>query len=459
MAVEAPELLISLGLVQLLVWAFCCLQVYQGWRLPIYHPTSVFLAYYFVGWVLRPFAIVTAGGSPVWDFVGTDPTGFDAVYGATMGIMALLSFCYGPILVWPDIYKQRDIPERRLEIGAPAGFAICAIILVVLGAIGTSQVVAFSTTVVHSFKTVYLETGGQALVGTSGYLTMSSRYLLLMACILIAIYRKLSIIILVTVAFVAFRFYVGAGRAEFVALVAVLLLVMMVRAKMTVLPWQTIVPILGLFWVFDFLGGNRLAFRRLIAGDTSFGDLVSSYLDNRGDGFGTSDFQEFDTGVSTIRAVHDLDGFNWGVQYLRLFIWPIPRQIWPDKPVETDLIPFQSVGNFQVITRSMVGDLYSNFGPLAVIIGAILVAVSCVWIYRRMAESPSAVFYISALTFYSSLPIYFRNSFVPVLYEVLVCLPATILIVWLGKIRFAPADQPVKPIAEPAGALLRPVTG
>ena len=134
---------------------------------------------------------------------------------------------------------------------------------------------------------------------------------------------------------------------------------------------QTLTALL-LLLTFDVLGTDRLAVRDLIQGTTTVEAVLENYGQKRGPSLLTGDFAELDAAVATLRAVHDTGTYNWGAQYLRLLIWPIPRQIWPNKPVNTDLVDFPGYSRiFNIITRTIVGDTYSNFGTLC----------CCTWLY------------------------------------------------------------------------------
>ena len=155
-------------------------------------------------------------------------------------------------------------------------------------------------------------------------------------------------------------------------------------------------------------------------------------------------------------------GYSYGTQYLKLFIYPIPRIIWPGKPMQTNRIDFAEYGNFGFVggVLSVVGDAYMNFGWLGLVLqmallGAFLAGLHRIYLNNRKAMA-FAVPYLLGL---SLLPQFFRdgevNIFVFLYFHVL----PSVFALWLAArfqavpyrlramLRPVALDQPTPPVA------------
>lgn len=77
----------------------------------------------------------------------------------------------------------------------------------------------------------------------------------------------------------------------------------------------------------------------------------------------------------------------WGATYAKILAWPIPRSIWPDKPLSMGVrYLFEFEGALFETTYSvgslLVGEFYWNFGWLGIVAGMLLVGM----IVKHMAE-------------------------------------------------------------------------
>lgn len=91
-----------------------------------------------------------------------------------------------------------------------------------------------------------------------------------------------------------------------------------------------------------------------------------------------------------------VDSGTWSyfTQYLGLFTQPIPRILWPDKPVVSPimLVNLQEYGRFATRTTSLVGDGWMSLGYAGVIVTMGLAGAFYGWLYKRFC-SPSVTIY------------------------------------------------------------------
>jgi len=79
----------------------------------------------------------------------------------------------------------------------------------------------------------------------------------------------------------------------------------------------------------------------------------------------------------------------WGGSFLELFLQPIPRSWWPDKPWPYDVeVGYHLTGVRTAIPAGLVGELFLNFHLPGVILGMFLYGAACRAVYRRLLGRP-----------------------------------------------------------------------
>ena len=103
---------------------------------------------------------------------------------------------------------------------------------------------------------------------------------------------------------------------------------------------------------------------------------------------GEADDQMFLDQLASALTLIDMNGKKyWGSIYLTLFVLPIPRQWWPDKPSVADFIreisiPSRPMGETVMIV-TFVGEAYANFGFIGVVLVPPLLAAGLTILYRK----------------------------------------------------------------------------
>ncbi|MEQ1900556.1 MAG: hypothetical protein ABL866_07460 [Devosia sp.] len=434
MPLTADDLFI-LSLLSFAVWLPCALFAYRGARLPFYHPISFYLVYHFMGFVLRPLALGLVGHSGVWAIMGIWPTSEEVSYAIAISAIALVTIVLAPIVFVPGLYRDTQFSGFELKVGSKPGLAAGLAIVAILGVVGASSTATFSDFDVSTLTTEAVEGGGNALVGTSGYLTMLSDYLIVVVIFVIALSRHRLVVLSVVLAFIIFRLTQGSGRYTFISVAIAFATVELVRAGRRQPKLWHLLAAVSLILAFDVIGSDRLAFRSIVQGSTTIEETLQRYGETRAPELLSGDFGEIENLVATMRVVHTTGRYNWGSQYLRLIIWPIPRQIWPEKPVYTDLLGLARYSKvFNIITVTMVGDTYTNFGPLAVLLGFVLYGLGFSAAHKYAAQTTNPVWFLAFLLMTGFITLYYRDGVIGGIYRSLITLPAIFFLVWIGKV-------------------------
>jgi oligosaccharide repeat unit polymerase len=90
--------------------------------------------------------------------------------------------------------------------------------------------------------------------------------------------------------------------------------------------------------------------------------------------------------------------YSYFTQYLGVFTWPIPRMLWPDKPVGSPitLVNLQDYGQFASRTTSLVGDGWISLGYPGVVITLVLAGALYGYLYKQICRRSVSSFHICA---------------------------------------------------------------
>jgi oligosaccharide repeat unit polymerase len=414
----------------------------------MYHPVFIFLVYFLFGYVYRPVADLIMGGqAPIWSVTGLNPGASDIIYAAVVSIVALGSFVFLPLLIFPKAYDGLVIIRTSFKVDRPILFYLTLGISAMLGIVGLIN--AFWTADSESlvaFATRVQQSGGQELEGISGYETISLHFL---PAVIILLYLRLgekAWLVAVTAVYLSFRAYFGVERSGFVALFLGLLIAHMIRSGIRAFNLKHLAAAVLVLFLFDVIGGNRYALKNILSGAATVNEVASDYLSNRGAGMPLSDLEEFESTTMVTMIVPELTGYNWFTQYLRLFIWPIPRQWWPDKPVFTSKIVWIDYGNFFGQTNSMIGDAYSNLGVFSVAPMMGLYGLGLSLLYRAAQRKRSPYWIVVFVIVSMNLPLLYRNGEVGAYYFMIASMLGILPALWLGR----PAVEEVQSLRKPA---------
>jgi len=401
------------GVANLVFWAVSTALFLLVYRVPIYHPITIFLAYHFFGFVVRPFAVLFAKWSFIWSRIGFHAAPQDLVIASLVTNLGLAGCVTGILIALGRRSSILLIRPTTLLVTRSVSFALCAVALLALGAYSTYR--GYGTAGLDSlagFETVVDAAGGQQLQGISGYTLALAEGLPVLCIVLLLARFPRWIAYGVTALFVVLRLYVGAQRLSFVVVLAVGLFSFLISRRRRT-PTITIMLVLMFgTTLFDFVGHDRFALRKVAAGQAGISELWNSYRSDRGSGDSNAmDVVEYETAAASIHVVRNLSGFSYGTQYLRLLVWPIPRQIWKSKPVFTSTVNLMDYGyNFRNLTCSLYADLFMAFGYPAVFLGMTLLGWCFVKVYEMGRTTKKPFPYVFFWIFLIYMPTMLRDG-------------------------------------------------
>ncbi|MDA9418913.1 hypothetical protein XI07_18315 [Bradyrhizobium sp. CCBAU 11445] len=454
--VDTP--LIYAALFNFVVWLAVGFVVVKVWRAPVYHPFVIYLLYHFVGFIVRPLLIYLDGKSFIWLRVGITPTSEDIIRVTAIANVALIAAFLGFTFAKRAKSIIPTFAPVRFVVLRPVAFYAAVFVLGVAGLYGTYRAYGDAgLQSVNAFQVTRDAEGGQRLVGISGY-TLALAEFLPIICIMLYLckgsIRTLSIFFIA--AFVALRAYIGAQRLSFVVVLVSVFFVSLIEARRRYPGALIIIGVLLGALLFDIVGHDRYVVRRVVLGDADISSIWTSYVADRGSK-SSMDVVEFDSATVAAMVVDERAGYSYGTQYLRLLYWPIPRQLWPDKPVFTSIVNLNEYGNFSSMTTTLYVDVYMVYGFVSLIPMMFLLGVVQSRLYDAAVRTTSPLLF----TFFWIFLIYFktilRDGGVTVVYFWAFSMIAAAILIVVGGIRLRRETTGARARQDyPAATALRP---
>jgi O-antigen polysaccharide polymerase Wzy len=390
---------------QLLVW-LAVVQIFLMTRqASLYHPLSVYLLFHGLAFVGRPFLVYYLDFDREWQYMLFEPTAAQFIYALAASSFALIVFAAASLTFgWckTEFTTPATEPFTQQQI-----YALAILTVVLLPLIG------------YSIKSLY--TGGlqienrgstYVMVGDSGY-TLEAQYMagpLLCAWLVVKRFRWPALVPMVP--YLAYRVYTGGSRWTIVLLFLVIALVYAWQKRSKWPPLWAVGCAIPVFLLFKTIGDNRHFLEQYLEGQPV--EHVAATQADWKTKYDNPDFANFDYLTFVMAAVPERTGvYTYGAQYLQLFTEPVPRKLWPGKPVGAPvrLFNLNNYGNFLGLTVSIVGDGWMSGGWLGIavtmaIVGAILGRAHR-WFWKNSAFNIPCLFYLVGL---AMLPQWFRDG-------------------------------------------------
>ncbi|MDA9405940.1 hypothetical protein [Bradyrhizobium sp. CCBAU 45384] len=199
---------------------------------------------------------------------------------------------------------------------------------------------------------------------STGYLNDAQYMLGSLVLLSLVCFRGLFVRLTILASFLVVRLSIGNDRWTIVFLLCSLGILTAAKRGDYKIPLWVYVATIPAFAVFTALGEARYFIRDLLFGTTlSSGPVAEAKsLVDRLEG---PDIANFEFLAFIINTVPEKTGtYTYFVQWLQLFTEPIPRILWPEKPIGAPISVFSlnQYGNFFFYSRGMIGDAYMSLG-------------------------------------------------------------------------------------------------
>lgn len=330
-------------------------------------PATWYLLFHFMLFVLRPAIVFAFGYGMNFVYMGFRPTLGDVVATFTVANLALLAFLLGTVL----------LPRPRFDVYAPLQPTPLERQTFWISAVLTLPLILFSVYYTYAHPLVETsaqasgslvvdpDTGKKVFASGSGYSYVLQNALPGLIVALMLLRKPRWWMFVIAGAFSAQVFLSGRGRFLMIYFVLSLIIFAFQRRRISAAKRATVLMIFGgIALLLISVGGiYRRVFRSL--GGVSWQDItLSDYLARTplGD---SQEFGMFEYLTYLVKFFPDQNyGFSFFTQYLEVFTQPIPRALWPGKPVGSPikLIDLNEFGNFVGLTQSLPGAGWISFG-------------------------------------------------------------------------------------------------
>ena len=374
----------------------------------LFHPLTFYLGFHGVVFVLRPILVHYLGFDTLWRYMRLAPTEEDFI--RTLAVSSVALAVFSITCLWagwsktgftndkPDSFS---IPERR-------GLMLTTLFL--------APVIAYSIKSLMGGEMRGENVGGVFILqGASGYTLEAQNMIGPLICAWLAVTRFKRILLVPLAVYVAYRAYAGWNRWTIVLLFLALCAVYAWQNRIKWVPRWAVLLAIPLFILFQTLGKNRDYFRMMLAGESVEQTVQPMTREEQlRMKYDTQEFANFDYLCYIVKVVPDRTGiFTYGSQYLQLFTEPIPRKLWPGKPIGAPVGFFNlnNYGNFVGLTPSLPGDGWMSGGWVGLVVT--LTIVGCLlglahrWFWQHAQNNMAALFYLVGI---AMLPQWYRDG-------------------------------------------------
>lgn len=369
-------------------------------RASAFHPFSFYLAFHGVVFVIRPIMEHVFSFQHVFYLMQFYPSEEEIQFTLVLTTVALVVF--GLVSWWTDASApgfDRTVPDGFDNLEWQA-FGVLALVIGPIAlysfydAVGTAN---FGDPLIQMDTDPV--TGINVFKNTTGYFAIAQQALGTFCLMLIWGTRFRLWSFLPLLAYLAGRFYIGWGRWTIVLTLMALGLLYLLRHKRRWIALRFVALAIPVFVLFQQLGENRDYFKSWITGEPVKTDVLlanQSWIERQD----SPDFANFDFLTYVVDAVPEKTGtYTYFADFLQIFTEPIPRILWPNKPIGSPIQFFElnDYGNFIGWTLSLVGMGWMSAGWLGVVILMSIVSFVTArlhrWFWRGAASSFKALSY------------------------------------------------------------------
>lgn len=347
----------------------------RSYGLTAFSPLVWYLVFHNLVFVVRPLFVEYMSFQFVYDYIGFTPDASEKIRALLIADTGLIALVLGHHLYWRTRgtamargwYEHLD--SRRVPTEADRqGIFVMSLLLLPLALYS-----AYATLDGFSFDgstNVQVEwvDGVLVNVNTSGYFTELKSSLATILLLLLIATRFNKIVVAIVLLYIAYRLFLGWQRIFVVAFAAQILLY---SCHVQLRKWphaKFVVLAIAILPLFVYLGENRDAIRAFVTGTVT--TPTQNTPPRNSHPFDSLDFASYEYLIFIGAVVPDRTGtYSYGLQYLQLFTEPIPRTLWPGKPVGAPIktVDLNQFGNFLGLTRSLPGDGWINGGYIGVL--------------------------------------------------------------------------------------------
>ncbi|MDP9057073.1 MAG: oligosaccharide repeat unit polymerase [Pseudomonadota bacterium] len=396
-----------------LIYIGVCIWFARSGCVSVYHPLTLFLAMHGFLFVFRAFMARVFDYHLVYSFYEFTPTESDkitALLVATLGMVSFAFFCLraGNVVMRFNQDEVSTVERRQLiwPFLAVAGICFPIGFYSLLNAWGdASQGTLLASMAVDRHARIFINTQG------NGYFKEAQLMLATCGAMLAWLFRFRLLSVLPLATFFVMRAGVGS-RGPFVAGAAALGLLWLYDRRQRLPSPRILLGLALIIAVFNVVGEDRGRFiRQALGDDQTAGHNFQGENLKPLEGMDSANLEYLEYIIYVVpQRSHT---YSWFTEQLQLFTEPVPRALWPSKPIGAPIKLFEwgDYGNPWGMTFTVPGVGWTGAGWFGVIFYCGLWGYGLGWIYRKYAEGPQSAFQTMAyMVLLSSLIVAFRDG-------------------------------------------------
>jgi uncharacterized protein YhhL (DUF1145 family) len=240
---------------------------------------------------------------------------------------------------------------------------------------------------------------------TSGYIAATTTWPAWSACLLHFLYGFPVPLLILTAIALIFVAIMNVSRFAIIISMIFMTMTWLSRRRSRRFPFTLVVATFGAWLIWLPMKPFTKMVNEGARVTDALDDAVRYTYDEFGKAEGSVDQQFLDMVAATMTLSDIRDSWYWGGTILPLFVSPIPRVLWPEKPkinqYQWDIqVPTRNMVDLGM-TAGLVGEGYVNFGYAGVVLFGFGIGFAYVWAYLRIAHShylsPSRLLYFFCL--------------------------------------------------------------
>lgn len=353
-----------------------------------FHATTFYWVFHLIVFCIRPTLVEYLDFDLAWEYMLFTPEPQHLQTTLLLSSFSLVVFCLAFSLVChkpgPRFFENRDsfTPEER------RGFYLMLLFLAPLG----------FYSIFGAAESGERVGGVYIMTGTTGYLNDLQQVFVTITVLFVWFNRWRWFSYIPLLVFIYFRLNQGWARWTIIIPLIALVLFYLWEHRRSLPPLKFLLPIPLVFILFANMSHDRMYFRNLMEGNETERTTVQDTDRDLRERFDGLDFSNFDFLTYIVAKVPEESGrYTYGVQHLQLFTEPIPRKLWPGKPIGAPVRTFDlnEYGNFVGLTVSLVGDGWMTGGWIGVAINMTLAGLLLGLLYNWFIRNQHDVFKVS----------------------------------------------------------------
>lgn len=358
---------------QILLWLVVVGAFVASGQASMFHPLAVYLAFHALVFIVRPLEIMFWGFDFGWQYMRFSPSNEDLIKTFWVTSVGLVVFATVTLVIGRAAVRFPEAQAESFSLHQKQGLVLATVLL--------GPLVLYSIYRTNSgFATMEQRGGVTVMTGDSGYVVEAQYMFGPLACAWLLTTRFNWRVWIPLALYIGYRAYQGWMRWTIVLLVLAITLSYLWQHRRRWVSFMVVAALLPAILLFSWLGRDRDNFKRLFGYQgseaqptviTGMSKEEARKIKSDGPDYANFDFLTFVLNVVPERT----HSFTYGTQYLQLFTEPIPRKLWPGKPLgpPVHFFSLNDYGNFVGMTPTLLGDGWMSGGWTGLIITISLV--------------------------------------------------------------------------------------